>query len=364
MEEKRMYYKPDWDKAKKMLEAYWNQENEGRCLLGVTAYDKNKVDRAQWAPVPDGTEFEEHWLNIDKMIDRYENWFENTYFAAESVPFLDVYLGAGITAAYFGAGVRLAKNTIWFEHVLNDWEKDNLKFDEKNIWWQKTKEITKKASEASRGRFMVGVTDLSGTADIIAHLRGTEQLCTDLIDYPEKILEARDEILKAWFYCIDELYTITQTCQEGSIDWMGLWAPKLHHSLQCDFSAMLSPRMFEEFFISEIQAQCRKLPYSMFHLDGPDCLRHLDLLLDIPELDAIQWEPGAGQPGPSNWIPVLKKIQERGKSVQVNASYEEVETLLENLSPKGLYINIYQPFSNRQEADDFISKVDRLCKSK
>ena len=143
---------------------------------------------------------------------------------------------------------------------------------------------------------------------------------------------------------------------------MGLWAPERHHSLQCDFAALLSPGMFEDFFIPEIQEMCRRLPYSIFHLDGPDCIRHLDLLLDIHELNAIKWEPGAGQPGPSHWIPLLKKIQDKGKGIQINASLDETKTLLEYLSPEGLYINFYEPLESPQQAAEFIKYVEELCK--
>ena len=69
------------------------------------------------------------------------------------------------------------------------------------------------------------MVDLSGTADILAHLRGSEKLRTRLLYVPEKILEVRDKTLEIWFKCYDELFETMSTYQEGSIDWMGLWAP-------------------------------------------------------------------------------------------------------------------------------------------
>ena len=356
-----MYYKPDWEETKKRFAAFWKRENEGRCLLNITASRNKNFQNHLLRSGRESLPLEEIWLDADKIIERHIAYFENTYFAAEALPRLNIDLGPGVTAAYLGSPVKLRTDTIWFEPVIKDWDHDTFGFDTNNFWWKKTLEITKKASEAGRGRFLTGITDLSGTADILLNLRGSENLCMDIYDNSEKVKEARDEILKVWFYCVRELNKITLECQEGSINWMGIWAPDLHHSLQCDFSAMLSPAVFEEFFLPEIQEQCRRLPYSIYHLDGPDAVRHIDMLLEIPELDAIQWVPGDGQPRAIEWIPLLKKIQSKGKGLVIYALPEDIDILLTELSPRGLYVGITTQFNSFDEADEFVEKVERLC---
>jgi 5-methyltetrahydrofolate--homocysteine methyltransferase len=52
-------------------------------------------------------------------------------------------------------------------------------------------------------------------------------------------------------------------------------------------------------------------------LDGPGQLVHLDSLLSIPELDNIQWVPGAGNPDEWNWPEVYKKIRDAGKLIHL-----------------------------------------------
>lgn len=357
-----MLYKPNWDVARKLLEAYWKQENEERPAMSFTAVKGNRVPRQQWASVQEGSTDEEHWLHAGKIIERYVKYFENTYFPAETMPFIDVNLGPGITAAYLGCPGHMNGHTVWFDPIIGDWHQDSFGLDENNFWWKKTKEITAAACKAGKGRFLTGMTDLSGILDIMAHMRGTQNLLFDLMDDGEIVKEVRDRILKLWFHYFDELSGIMEKTQEGSINWLGMWAPGPCHALQCDFSAMISPSQFEEFYLPEIQEQCRRFPYSIFHLDGPDCVRHLDLLLEIPELTAIQWQPGAGQPMSVGWIPLLKKIQDKGKSICIDAKYEHVEEILEELSCKGLYINIYEALDNPQEAEDFIKLVKRVRK--
>ncbi len=67
-----------------------------------------------------------------------------------------------------------------------------------------------------------------------------------------------------------------------------LWGPGKVAKVQCDTSAMFSPRMFDRFVTPALTAQCEWLDCSMFHLDGHQCIPHLDLLLDIEPLDAIE----------------------------------------------------------------------------
>jgi hypothetical protein len=80
---------------------------------------------------------------------------------------------------------------------------------------------------------------------------------------------------------------------------------------------MIGPQMFEEFCLPDTVASCRLVDHTIYHLDGPGALRHLDRLLAIPELHCVQWIQGAGNPPPSRWLELLRKMQAAGKSVQV-----------------------------------------------
>ena len=63
--------------------------------------------------------------------------------------------------------------------------------------------------------------------------------------------------------------------------------------------------------------------------------------LSIKELNAIQWQQGAGQLSPVEWIDMLKKIQKAGKSIHTWGSAKDVLKMLDYLSPKGLYVEVY-----------------------
>ena len=80
--------------------------------------------------------------------------------------------------------------------------------------------------------------------------------------------------------------------------------------MQCDASAMFSSAMFDDFVVPALTEQCRWLDYSLYHLDGTQAMHHLDSLLAIEALDAIEWTPQAGieSGGHPRWYPLYKRI--------------------------------------------------------
>jgi hypothetical protein len=138
---------------------------------------------------------------------------------------------------------------------------------------------------------------------------------------------------------------------------MGIWSELPATDLQSDFSCMISPQMFREHFLPFIEEQTRMVCRTVYHLDGPGAIKHMDALLELPHLDGIQWVPGAGAAPMSEWVPLLRRIQEGGKLVHASCGLEEVETLVRELEPEGLFISTSAP--SPEEADDLLRHVQR-----
>jgi hypothetical protein len=82
------------------------------------------------------------------------------------------------------------------------------------------------------------------------------------------------------------------------------------------------------------------MEYPLYHLDGIGALPHLDMLLELPNLRAIQWVPGAGKERLAQWYDVIRKILGARKSVQVFAQVDEVDDLIANVGTRGLLISV------------------------
>jgi hypothetical protein len=100
--------------------------------------------------------------------------------------------------------------------------------------------------------------------------------------------------------------------------------------------------------------------YSVYHWDGPDEVKHLDALLSLDDLKAIQWTPGAGQPPTASlrWMPLYKRVQAEGKCLILPfVETSEVEPLLAQLSARGLFL--VASASSEEEARDLLRKVEK-----
>ena len=353
-----MLYKPDWDKAKERYEAFWNRSCIDRCAIrvvsnkkGINPFEPRKVD-----PLT-------KWTDMDYIFNTNEEYFSSTYFAAEALPYYYPNLGPGIISAFMGSEPLFQDDTVWFTEIIEDWETYKPQFDENNKWWKLILEMTRIALERGKDKYFVGVSDFHNAGDNILNMRGSQRLCIDFLEYKDEIKRTIQYLFDILIKCFDQTSEMILKQQEGTTHWMGLWGRGRQDVVSGDIGALIGPAMFEEFFYNEFTMHINALDRSIFHVDGPDMVRHLDLLLDIPKLDAIQWVPGDGKPEAIGWIPMLKKIQGKGKSLFLYSSAKNVEGLLKDLSPEGLFIHVYDTFEDEAAADDFIKKVEKWsCK--
>jgi hypothetical protein len=125
--------------------------------------------------------------------------------------------------------------------------------------------------------------------------------------------------------------------QEVTSSWLPLFAAGRYYIPSADFSCMISEEMFSGFFLKEIINEVNWLDRSVYHLDGPGAVRHLDALLQIEKLDAIQFVCGAGQ-NALDWIHVFQRIQAAGKNIQVHLAPAEIPQFTRALRPEGVMI--------------------------
>ena len=122
---------------------------------------------------------------------------------------------------------------------------------------------------------------------------------------------------------------------------MGIPSFNKMHIPSCDFSAMISTKQFEEFCLPSIVNEVKGITHNIFHLDGKGVARHVDKILEMKEICAIQWVQGMGKDAPIlQWVPLLKKIQAAGKSMVIDIQLSELEEFIDIMDPKGLMLCI------------------------
>ena len=353
-----MLYKPDWDDARKRMTAWWNQGIIDRACIQVTA------PRGTPRPIPAPETIEQRWLDVDYIVQVVEERMRCTYWAGEAFPMHMPNLGPDAFAAYMGAEIIFSEGTTWVKPIIEDWDNlPSLEFDLSMPWWQTMESMCYQVLEAARDKYFVSLPDGHGGCDGLAALRRPQRLCMDMIDYPDEVMAAMQMMDKANQDYYDRLWSIFHQYQEGGSGFVPAWGPGRTATTQCDFLALISPAMSKRFVMPGLRTEAEELDHAVYHLDGPDALVHLDLLLEIPGIHAIQWVPGAGKPSASGWIPYLKRIQDAGKSLWLSAeSPQEVETLLTELKPEGVMIRL--GVDSPETADRLVKRVAELTTSR
>jgi 5-methyltetrahydrofolate--homocysteine methyltransferase len=288
-------------------------------------------------------------FTAEQIVDVYEPAIAATHFYGDAFPWFWVNYGPGIAAGFLGAQVNSVvepQETVWFtpQQPLPI-DQIRLQEDPENGWLARVKDLTRALVERYQGNLQVGHTDLGGNLDILASFRTTGDLLLDLSDHPQEVSRLVQEITRLWIGYYDTLDAIIRPACRGTSSWAPIWSPGKTYMLQCDFSYMISPKMFERFVLPDLAACCDHLDHAFYHLDGKGEIPHLKHLLAIERLRGIQWIPGDGQPAPEEWPDLLKRIRDGGKRCQVFVTPEGARRIVRELGGKGflLVIQNYGP---------------------
>ncbi len=297
-------------------EAFWRGELEERPLMWVT------VPAARpGAPPPEPEREEALWTDVDYVMAAAEDSLARTHYAGDALPVFNPWLGPDQFAAWLGAELTLRPrdNTSWVKPFVEDWsEHPVLAIREDNPWWTLYLSILHRSVEAGRERWVTTYPDLHSGMDALSAVRGPERLLVDLMENPEPVLRAMEQMTGLFRQVIDRVDAVVLPAGQGTSNWtMGWSAGRFCCIGQNDFTCMIGPEMFARFCYRDTLETTAYMDRSIYHLDGPGAVRHLEQILAIEQLDCLQWIQGAGAPHPTRWLPLLKQAQGAGKSVQL-----------------------------------------------
>ncbi len=357
MGEKELALRPEeWERIRARYRAWWRREG---LVLHVLAPRETAADHTNpQAPFyylmggldttlsfEDDEALRDAWLNPQRRARQAEWFLAGMYFGGEAFPFFDSNMGPGNLATFLGSEPSFAVDTVWYHPCITD--PDNhppLQLDLDNPWFLRQRAILEAGMEVSGGRYPVSMPDLVENLDILASLRDPQRLMVDMIERPEFVKARLAEINRAYFEVFDRFYEIIAPPWGGNVfSAFCIWGPGKTAKVQCDAGVMISPQMFAEFVVPALTEQCEWLDYSLFHLDGTQAIRHLDQLLAIEALDAIEWTPqvSAPQGGDPAWFGLYRRILAAGKSVQaINVRPGEVIPLLEAIGDRGVFVMV------------------------
>lgn len=301
----------------------WWAGTLARPLVHLTLHGRDAGRAEPALPAFEFASFYDLSIPAEAIADRWLYDLECRRFLGDAFPHVLPNFGPGVIAAFMGLDLRNGNGTVWFQQPdavdLRDLE---LRFDPDNAWFRRVCDVYRAAGERSEGLVHLDMTDLGGNLDIVQSFRPGEGLVFDLFDAPEAVERSVWQAHTAWWRYFEALNRLIQPAHPGYTSWTPVFSEEPFYMLQCDFSYMISAEMFERFVKPELAETCRKLANPFYHLDGVGQLKHLDSLLAIPELKGIQWVPGAGKPGVSEWPEVYRRIRAAGKLIQFFTSQD------------------------------------------
>lgn len=319
------------DRMKKCREnhdLWWEGKSQGP-LSRVTLYDAYPMDRQTKAPYLAQANCTDFSWTPEEIVDTMDAHLSRCEFLGDAFPSVNFdSFGPGVLAAMCGAKLDNSSGSVWFfpdkERALRD---IRVKYDPENKWSRRIKDIYRAGLDRWNGLVIMGFPDLGGVLDVAQTFRGAENLMMDMIDDPDEVLRLIKEIEVAWHEAYNDFASVLAE-QGAYTHWSGLMSSEKSYIVQCDASYMIGKSMFDRFVLDTLRNDTLKLSRTIYHLDGIGQLNHLDSLLTLENLDAVQWVFGAGKPGPMNWLHVYRKIMDAGKRIMLEGSPEEyIETV-------------------------------------
>ena len=317
---------------------------------------------AEITPPAPAKDLSQKWFDPQWRAEYLDWYVAHSSLKADILPVANTQLGPGSLAAILGGVFEGGEDTIWI-HPNPDFT-DEIVFNPEHPNWILHKELLKACKAKANGHYFVGMPDLMEGLDVLAALKGTDRVLLDTVMQPEILEQQMQQINDIYFKVFDELYDIIREGDEMAFCYFSSWAPGKMSKLQSDISTMISQDDYRRFVQPFIREQCQKIDYTLYHLDGVGAMHHLPALLEIEELNAIQWTPGVGEPqgGSPKWYDLYKKILAGGKSVMACwVTLDELKPLLDHIGVDGIHLEM--DFHNEKEVEQAMRIVEEYTGS-
>ena len=369
-------WKKNLEETKQRYINWWNHKG---IILNMWEHFQEGVKPHADIPMPPAPkDLNQKWFDPQWRADYLDWYVSHSSLMADMLPVANTQLGPGSLAAILGGVFEGGEDTVWIHPDPN--YTDDIVFNPNHPNYLLHKELLKACKQKAQGHYYVGMPDLMEGLDVLAAIKGTDKVLLDTVMQPEVLEHQMQQINDIYFKVFDELYDIIREGDEMAFCYFSSWAPGKMSKLQSDISTMISVDDYRRFVQPFIREQCQKIDYTLYHLDGVGAMHHLDALLEIKELNAIQWTPGVGEPqgGSSKWYDLYKKILAGGKSIMACwVTLNELRPLLDNIGGDGVHLEmdfhnereveqalrIIEEYQSHDSVDDEVNEIIRLIES-
>jgi len=300
----------------------------------------------------------DRWMDAEFQAQSFLDSVRGQRFNAETFPVYMPNLGPNFFAAVHGAEMIFGENTSWCEPIVNSMDDmQKIQFSKENLYYKQMRKLTEAALQICKDQFLVGYTDLHPGMDCAAAWRGSENLCLDLMLDPDMVHELLRLSTEHLLNVYNEYHELLTAHNQPSVTWMNIPVPNGRmHIPSNDFSFMISNEQFDEYALPILQQEVKTMTHNVFHVDGKGVARHIDSILSVPGIRAIQWVQGMADDYPiMQHLEFIKYVQSKGVSVIVDLDKRDLEKYMDVTSPNGIFLWIAT--ENEEEEIEIIKKL-------
>ncbi|MBT7166655.1 MAG: hypothetical protein HN904_27985 [Victivallales bacterium] len=279
-------------------------------------------------------------LDPAAFADQAVRWAETHEFLGASIPFVYLEFAADQFSTFLGMDLTFisADQGGWPIHLYEDCPLADIhiEFRPSGKWWDLIAGLAAAIQQRGGDRIMIASPTLVANLDCLVALRGAQTVLMDLVDSPDEIKRILGEITDVHGQILAAFSDLLEYPTRGSINRHGMYSTQPINVVQCDFSCMISPTMFDEFVLPCLRDEFARFGGGEYHLDGADSLRHLVSLCSLEDLHLIQWVAGAGDTK-GDWSDLYRKIDSLGKGQIRSGSRQQLDQWARELTAGRLF---------------------------
>lgn len=358
--------KPNLEKNLERIYAWFQQEVVDRPPIRFVSNNQVFRDSREDPDVGPGKRWEtytQRWFDPEYRVSAFEKSLEGIdELPGENMPIFWPDYSPNFLAGNYGCRLSFDQTTGWVNGpVLENY--DNLEADLRFQWegelYRNAEALVRLAAERCKGKFLVGFPDHNILGDCLEAVRGTTNYLMDLYDEPEAVKRAHDIITRDFLKSYDHFDRIIKDAGSMSCNWMGIPSFGKFYVPTADITSMFSTQMYEEFYFDTMDQVISRMDHTVYHTDGKDVAKHIDVMLQHKNLNGFQWVQGMGVDRPIlQWVPLIHKIQKAGKSVICDVDLQDLEQFITEVpDPRGIFLFVES--SDPQEQQAILRRIEK-----
>lgn len=270
----------------------------------------------------------------------------------------NINFGPALGPSLFGAKFEYGKDTSWNHPITSSiTELEIVKPSFDNPLWIKYEERLEKALEGwSYDTYIPCISDFLGPLDTLSALIGPENLSMALLLEPDVVKEKSIQIA---YYLIDIFQYQSSLIKSaglttGNADVFCKWLPGGGVTMSEDFSALVSPAHYEEFFLEPDSILAESMNTPILHTHSV-AHKTMDNFVKIRNLKNIEIGNDPNGPNMDTRIIAAQKIQKAGLGLEFGSwciplPIEEIDKALNSIEKEGAMF-CFQPRSIEESKD-------------